>query len=79
MESMQIGELKTKFSQVLERIRRGERIVISYGKAKENVAVIVPYSEYKETNSIKLGALEGKATVRFAADFEMTPEELAAE
>lgn len=73
---MQIGELKTHFSQVLERVRRGEKIVISYGRSRKNIAVIVPYSEYKGTNAIKLGFLRGKASYSFSDDFEMTPEEL---
>jgi len=76
MKTMQIGELKNKFSQVLERVRNGERIVISYGKSKENVAVIVPYSEYKGSSSIRLGLLEGKASYEFAEDFEMSTGEL---
>ena len=76
MKTMQIGELKTHFSQVLERVKRGEKIIISYGKSKENVAVIVPYSEYKGSDAIKLGLLQGKASYSFSEDFEMTPEEL---
>ena len=79
MKTMQVGELKNKFSQVIERVKHGEKIVVSYGKSKENVAVIVPYSEYKGTNAVKLGSLEGKASYEFAEDFEMTPEELAGE
>jgi len=79
MKTMQIGELKTNFSKVLERIKKGERIVISYGKSKENVAVIVPYAEYKGSNAIKLGMLRGKASYSFADDFQMTSEELLGE
>ncbi len=76
MRTMQIGELKRKFSQVLDLIKKGEKIVISYGKGRENVAVIVPYAEYKGTNAIRLGLLKGKASYKFAEDFSMTTEEL---
>jgi len=76
MKTMRVGEFKTKFSQVIERVKKGERIVVSYGKTKENVAVIIPYAEYKGSNAIKLGLLKGKATYAFANDFEMTSEEL---
>ncbi|HUX22689.1 MAG TPA: type II toxin-antitoxin system Phd/YefM family antitoxin [Spirochaetia bacterium] len=76
MKTMQIGELKTHFSQVLERVKRGEKIVIAYGKGKENVAVIVPYSEYKGSDAITLGLLQGKASYSFSDDFAMTSEEL---
>ena len=79
MKTMQIGELKSKFSQVIERVKHGEKIVVSYGKGKENVAVIVPYSEYKGTSAVQLGLLEGKASYEFAEDFEMTPKELVGE
>jgi prevent-host-death family protein len=76
---MQIGELKTNFSEVLERVKKGEKIVISYGKGKTNVAVIVPYAEYKGTNAIKLGVLKGKVSYKFTDTFAMTPEELLGE
>ena len=79
MKTMQIGELKTNFSRVIERVKKGEKIVISYGKSKENVAVIVPYAEYKGTNAIKLGMLSRKATYAFSDDFQMTSEELLGE
>ena len=79
MKSMQIGELKAKFSQVIERVKRGEKIIVSYGKSKENVAVIVPYAEYRRTNSIKLGLLKGKASYAFADDFEMSSQDLLGE
>lgn len=73
---MQIGELKNKFSQVLDRVKKGEKIVISYGKGKENIAVIVPYAEYKGSNAIKLGVLKGRVSYECADDFEMISEEL---
>jgi prevent-host-death family protein len=76
MKTMQIGELKTNFSRVIERVKSGEKIIVSYGKSKENVAVIVPYAEYKGTNSIKLGMLAGKATYKFSDNFQLTPEDL---
>ncbi len=79
MKTMQIGELKQKFSQVLDRVKKGEKIVISYGKSKKNVAVMIPYAEYKGTNSIKLGVLKGKASCTFSDDFEMTADELSGE
>ena len=76
---MQVGELKARFSEVVEQVKRGEEVVISYGKKKENVAVLIPYSAYKQRNKIKLGALKGVAAVQFRDDYEMTDEELAGE
>jgi hypothetical protein len=38
MQTLTIGELKTGFSEVLKKIRSGQKIVISYGKKREKVA-----------------------------------------
>jgi len=75
MKTMQIGKLKSDFSKVLEDVKNGEEIVISYGKKNEKIAVIVPYRKYALKNSRKLGILEGKATYRFNGDFSMSEEE----
>ena len=76
MKTMPVGEFKTRFSQVIERVKRGEKVVISYGKNRKNVAVIIPYSEFNRTNSIKLGLLKGKAFYAFKKGYSMTDEEL---
>lgn len=79
MKRIQIGELKARFSDVLNEVRNGEEIVISYGKKREDVAVIVPYAAYRERNRVSLGGLKGRAAAEFADDFKMTPEELLGE
>ena len=76
VKRMQVGELKARFSEVIEEVRAGEEIVVSYGRKREDVAVLIPYRDYSRRNQIKLGTLEGTATARFGKDFEMTPEEL---
>ena len=76
---MQIGELKAHFSEVIERVKGAEEIVISYGRRREKVAVLVPYERYREANRIRLGELEGTVTVGFAEDFKITSEELIGE
>jgi hypothetical protein len=46
---------------------------------KKTIAVIIPYEKWKKSQKSpkrQLGALEGRMTVRFAADFSMTDEEL---
>jgi prevent-host-death family protein len=47
MKTYTVGDFKTHFSEVMERVRLGEEIIISYGKKKENVAVLIPYAAYK--------------------------------
>ena len=73
MKSFPVGEFKANFSDIMKQVRAGEEIVITYGKKKEKLAVIVPYASYKG-KGIKLGLLEDK-TLTFN-DFEMTEDEL---
>jgi len=75
MEAMSVGELKTNFSKVLEKVRHGESISILYGRVKKPVAMIIPYEEKKKKER-KIGILDGKTTIKFKDDFEMTAEEL---
>lgn len=70
---MQVGELKAQFSEVLANVQRGEEIVVSYGKKKMKIAVIIPYKNYKEKKR-KLGILKG---VKFSIskNFKISEEE----
>lgn len=74
MKIYQVGEFKALFSEIIEQVRAGEEIIISYGKKKENVAVLIPYAAYK-TKRIRLGLLQDK-TLKIHADFKMNEEEL---
>ena len=47
METIAIGELKANFSAILGRVKKGEKIVIGFGKKKEKVAVLMPYVHVK--------------------------------
>jgi antitoxin (DNA-binding transcriptional repressor) of toxin-antitoxin stability system len=75
MKTMQVAELKAHFSEVLEEIKKGEEIAVSYGRKKETVAVLVPFKGYQEKRKRKLGLLKGKGTVEFKENFKMTDEE----
>ncbi|MEM7798860.1 MAG: type II toxin-antitoxin system prevent-host-death family antitoxin [Chloroflexota bacterium] len=74
MKTYAVGDFKTHFSEILELVRSGEEIIISYGKKKENVAVLIPYAAYK-TKKIRLGLLRDKS-LKIYDDFKMTEEEL---
>ncbi len=76
MKTLPVGELKAQFSEVLERVKQGESFGILYGKKKKPVAMIVPYVNKKDKKEREIGYLEGKVTVKFSADFDMTEEEL---
>lgn len=79
MKTMPVGEFKAHFSEAVEQVKRGEEIVISYGKKRENVAVLIPYETFKQKNKVTLGVLNDKASVAFADDFEMSAEELTSQ
>ena len=78
MQTLTIGEVKTGFSEVLKKIRSGQKIVISYGKKREKVAVIVPYSDYASTQKRSLGLLKDRAKCIIHDDFEISEKEMLA-
>jgi antitoxin (DNA-binding transcriptional repressor) of toxin-antitoxin stability system len=75
MKAMAVGEFKTHCSEILGEVMSGKKVGILYGRAKKPVAMLVPYREEKKTER-KIGILDGKMSVKFADDFEMTTEEL---
>jgi len=76
MKTMAVGELKTHFSEVLDEVRRGHAIAVSYGKKKVRLAVIVPYARYRRQAKRKLGVLAGRATYRVRQDFKISDADL---
>ncbi len=78
MQTLTIGELKASFSEVLKKIRSGQKIVVSYGKKREKVAVIVPYSTYASKPERSLGLLKDRAECIIHDDFEMSEKEILA-
>lgn len=76
MKSIQVGELKARFSEVLGAVKAGETVVISYGRKREKVAALVPYPPVGGRAKRKLGVLAGRARARFAKDFTVSDEEL---
>jgi hypothetical protein len=74
MKKMTVGEFKTHFSDVIEQVKSGEKIAVTFGKKKEVVGYFLP--EIPESKAKrKLGILEGKASVNFHPDFKITEEE----
>lgn len=75
MKTLQVGEFKKNFSGILDTVRDGEEITITYGKKKEKVAILIPYEKYQKKNKRKLGLLENKASCRISDDFEISDED----
>ena len=76
MQTMTVSEFKSHFSDVLDLVQHGEDVVISYGKKKEKIAVLVPFSSYEGKPQRTLGLLAGKASFKIAEDFKITDDEL---
>ena len=73
MITMSVGEFKTHFSEVLEQVKAGEKIAVTFGRKKEVVGYFTP--ELPKLPKRKLGILEGKATFIFAPDSDVTAED----
>ncbi len=76
MKEMQVGYLKTHFSDVLDLVSKGEKVAINYGRRKEKLAVIVPYSEYCAKKKRTIGIRENTASYKVKDNFKMSDGEL---
>lgn len=54
MIKVQVGELKTNFSEYLKRVKAGEEIAVSYGKKNETMAYLIPVEKHPG-HSVTLG------------------------
>ncbi|MGE8723374.1 type II toxin-antitoxin system Phd/YefM family antitoxin [Leptospira terpstrae] len=74
MKSYAVGELKSHFSEVLEYVKKGEKVGILFGKNKKTIAMIVPINQKSDAKR-KIGLLDGKVKITFEKDFSITEEE----
>jgi len=51
-------------------------VVGSYGRRRENVAALIPFSQLPATGPRLLGVLAGQASATFAPDFEISDDDL---
>jgi len=75
LKTLPVGELKARFSEVLEKVKKGESFGSLYGKKKKPVAMIVPFADQEEKTERKIGILEGKVKIKFSEDFKMNEED----
>ncbi|QKJ33124.1 prevent-host-death protein [Mucilaginibacter mali] len=71
---MTVAEFKTHFSEVIDQVKAGEKIEVTFGKSKEVVGYFSGDLQQISAKR-KLGILEGKASVTFADDFKMSEDE----
>lgn len=75
MKTMTVGEFKAQFSEVIEQVKAGEKIAVTFGKKKEVIGYFTPDIRIEKKNKRILGILENKAVAVFDEKFEMTEEE----
>lgn len=76
MKTLTIGEFKARFSEIIEQVKKGDSVIISYGRKKEKVAAIIPYDQLKTEPPRPLGLLQGRAQCIIKEDFALTDDEL---
>jgi len=70
MKTVQVGEFKSDFSSILDKVQNlGETFIIEYGKKHKKVAMLVPYEE--KTEARVFGQLQGKYRVPDDFDREL--------
>jgi antitoxin (DNA-binding transcriptional repressor) of toxin-antitoxin stability system len=75
MKTMTVANLKADFSSVINDLKKGDEVIIEYGKRHEKLAVLIPYKNYKK-GTRKVGILKGKASFELKSDFKISDEEL---
>lgn len=78
MEVISVGEFKARFSEILSQVKKGQEIVISFGKQRKKVAVLIPYRQLKHRPQRKLGLLKDRASYRIRDNFKLSDEEILA-
>lgn len=71
MELWNISEAKAQLSALIERVAKGEEIII--GKAGKPVAKVIPYQPARKNR--RLGCFKGQ--IKIAPDFDEWPEDIA--
>jgi len=77
MDSLPVGEFKSQFADILSQVRLGKRYLVTYGKKKEKIAVVIPYDTYQlENQPRKLGLMQQKGSIKIHEDFKISDDEL---
>jgi len=77
MDTLPVGEFKSQFADILSQVRLGKRYLVTYGKKKEKIAVVIPYDTYQlENQPRELGLMKHKGSVKIHEDFKISDDEL---
>ncbi|MEQ9296993.1 MAG: prevent-host-death protein [Cyclobacteriaceae bacterium] len=73
METYNVGEFKARFSEMIEKVKAGQSVGVTYGKKKELIGVFESQKPTKKKRT--LGLLKGKVSYKFKDDFKFQSEE----
>ena len=76
MKVISAGEFKSKMTFYIKKVMKGEEFVVSYRGKNNTVFKVSPVVKEEKPKKRELGILEGKATVVFHDDWQMSDEEL---
>lgn len=75
-KKLTVAEFKAQFSTVVDELKQGREVQVTYGRNRRPLATMVPSSKHaKPDHSIRLGDLQKKGWTYSLHDFEMTDEE----
>lgn len=77
MQSIQVAQLKSNFSDILKVIKNdGEKFIVEYGKQHEKIAMLIPYQENLEIEEQReFGLYKDKGSFIIKDNFSMSDEE----
>ena len=75
MKTLTVSEFATSFRDILLFIQKGEKVKISYGRAKKPIAMLVPILANSKSGTRKIGILEGKASFSEIGNGKITEKE----
>ena len=77
MKSIQVAQLKTNFSAILQQVEnKGEKFIIAYGKKHKKIAMIIPYdARLEDTQPRTFGLLQNKGSFKIEDDFAISDDE----
>lgn len=75
MRTVLIEEAIRDLLHLLKMVQQGEDIIIKDDQEQENIAVLMSYPKYRNSNHERpLGILKGVASYKIVGDFEVTNE-----
>lgn len=77
MKTLSVAQLKAQFSTVVDDLKQGKEVQVTYGRNKTPLGVIVPQSKLAApSHSIPLGDLQKRGWTYGMDNFEITDEKL---